>query len=128
MRCELCGATSHEKLNVVEIDGAILHVCNNCARFGKKVMPRSSLPVKRDSPALKGSTYNENLVVNENFPILIKSAREKLGLTQQELGRRLGEKASVISKLETGKLKPSIPLARKIENILKIKILEEAPE
>lgn len=68
---------------------------------------------------------SENLVIREGFSSIIKRTREKLGLTQEELGRKLGEKTSLISKLETGKLKPSIPLARKIEHILKVKIIEE---
>ncbi len=128
MKCELCGATIHGRAQMVEVDGAILHVCDRCARFGKKVVPSPQPPARRSVPAARGPMFDENLVVTEDYHVLIKRAREALGLTQEELGRKLGEKTSVISKLETGKLKPSIPLARKIEHVLKIKILEEAPE
>lgn len=128
MKCELCGTTIYGRSHTVEVDGAILRVCDKCARFGKKVVLRPSPPAKRNVTTVRETMFDENLVVSEDFHILIKKAREALGLTQEELGRKLGEKTSVISKLETGKLKPSIPLARKIEHALKIKILEEAPE
>lgn len=128
MKCELCGATIYGRVQTIEVDGAILSVCDKCARFGEKVVLRQSPPVKRSTMVTREPMFDENLVVSEDYYILIKKAREALGLTQEELGRKLGEKTSVISKLETGKLKPSIPLAKKIEHILKIKILEEAPE
>ena len=129
LKCELCGATIYGKASTIEIDGAILQVCEKCSRFGKRVTSRpSAIPVKRAIAPTNRLNFEEELVVREDFHILIKRAREGLGLTQEELGRKLGEKTSVISKLETGKLKPSIPLARKIEHALKIKILEEVSE
>lgn len=58
----------------------------------------------------------------------IKKAREMLGLSQDELGRRIGEKPSVIRLLESGKLKPSDSLARKIESFLRIQLFEAVEE
>ena len=128
MKCELCGATIYGRGQTVEVDGAILRVCDRCARFGKKVVPRPTPTVRRGTVVTRKPMFDGNLVVSEGYHTLIKKAREALGLTQEELGRKLGEKTSVISKLETGKLKPSIPLAKKIEHVLKIKILEEVTE
>ena len=54
-----------------------------------------------------------------------------MNLTQKELGQKVGERTSTISLLERGKLKPSIPMARKLERTLKIVLLvptEEGPE
>jgi putative transcription factor len=63
-----------------------------------------------------------------DYNAVVKKARERLGLTQEELGRRVGEKASVISKIETGRLRPSVMLARKLEHVLRIKLLESIEE
>ena len=70
--------------------------------------------------------------ITEDFSTKIRQAREKLGLTHEELGKRINEKSSVIGKLETGKMNPSNILATKLEHALKIKLLtliseEKAP-
>jgi putative transcription factor len=69
--------------------------------------------------------------VTPDFARLVKEARERMNLTQEELGQKVGERTSTISLLERGKLKPSIPMARKLERALKIVLLipaEEGPE
>ncbi len=53
---------------------------------------------------------------------MIKTARESLGLSQEELGMKINEKPSVISHLETGSMKPEDSLARKLEHFLKIQL------
>ena len=64
----------------------------------------------------------------EDFSTKIRQAREKLGLTHEELGKRINEKSSVIGKLETGKMNPSNILATKLEHALKIKLLTPISE
>lgn len=61
----------------------------------------------------------------ENYGAKIRAMREKLGLTREELGNLVREKASYIKKIENEEVKPSIQLARALERVLKIKILEE---
>jgi putative transcription factor len=63
------------------------------------------------------------LEVRRDYAKVLREAREKMGLTQEELGKKINEKASVISHLEGGKLKPDIALARKLEHFFKIKLL-----
>ena len=53
----------------------------------------------------------------------MRKARELRNLSQEELGLKINEKSSVIRTLESGKLKPTDTLAKKIERFLKIKIL-----
>ena len=84
-------------------------------------MQRASLP-----PRNKNNL--EELIVDPNYHVIVKKAREKQGLTQNELARKIGEKTSVISKIESGKLRPTIPLARKLEHALKIKIVKTLEE
>jgi len=126
LKCELCGRNITGKIHTVEIEGAILRVCDKCSKLGKSVTYEKKPVIARTgfNFGVKGEGLDE-LYIREDYYKVIKEARERLGLTQEELGRKLGEKSSVISKLETGKLKPSIPLARKIEHVLKVKIIEE---
>lgn len=57
-----------------------------------------------------------------DFHRVIREAREKMGLSQEQLGLRIAEKTSVIKLLESGRLKPNIILARKLERFLKIQL------
>ena len=63
-----------------------------------------------------------------DYPVKIRLAREKMGLTHEDLAKRINEKTSVIGKLETGKISPSNILATKIEHALKIKLLTPVVE
>lgn len=67
----------------------------------------------------------------EGYPALIRVAREKQGLTHEELGLKINERASVLKHIELGKMEPNNLLANKLERILKIKLLvpieEEKP-
>jgi putative transcription factor len=53
----------------------------------------------------------------------IRNAREKLGLTVEDLGKKINEKASVLRHLETGKVQPNNQLANKLERVLKITLM-----
>jgi len=64
----------------------------------------------------------------EDYTMKIRQAREKLGLTHEDLAKRINEKTSVIGKLETGKISPSNILATKLEHALKIKLLTPITE
>lgn len=50
------------------------------------------------------------------------------GLSQEELGMKINEKPSVIHHLETGSMKPSDALARKLEHYLKIQLFIPSEE
>ena len=69
---------------------------------------------------IKLSDFSEDLL----FEVLFTNAYSpKTNLSQEELGLKINEKSSVIRTLESGKLKPTDTLAKKIERFLKIKIL-----
>jgi putative transcription factor len=61
--------------------------------------------------------------VVEGYHTKIRQAREKLCLSHEELGKKINEKASVLRKLETGKMTPNNMLVTKLEHALKIKLL-----
>lgn len=64
----------------------------------------------------------------EDYNEVVRKARMSLGLTQDELAKQVGEKVTIIKKIELGELKPSISLARKLEKLLKVVLLVPAEE
>ena len=50
----------------------------------------------------------------------VRQAREGLGMSHEDLGRKTREKVSVLRKIESGKMVPDLGLAEKLEHTLKI--------
>jgi putative transcription factor len=115
------------------IEGARLTVCVECSKHGKIVYEEPAAPrqvIKKAQAPIgmvqrKPMTSNVQITqeVTEDYANTIRVAREKLGLTHEELGKRINEKASVLRNLETGKMAPNNQLASKLEHMLKIKLL-----
>lgn len=133
MNCEICGKRIEGQGKKILIDGSILHVCTYCAALGDKEV-RNSV-VKYENRRLKfvptRKTFEKNedeMDIVQDFATLIKQAREKMGLSQDALARKINEKVSVIKLIETGRLKPNILLAKKIERALKINLFTRLEE
>jgi putative transcription factor len=131
--CEVCGSPLRASPNRVEIDGAVMVVCNNCARLGKQLGPVAP-PRVRPNPAL--GTFRPpaprpvevEYEVDPDYNLIIRQAREKMGLSQEQLGGLLNEKPSVIKMVESKKLKPDMTLTRKLMHQLKINLLVSLSE
>ncbi|MHA1410698.1 MAG: multiprotein bridging factor aMBF1 [Candidatus Odinarchaeia archaeon] len=133
MQCEICG-NKIDKKTYVNVDGAILTVCSSCARFGtvvdKPKYVKSTPKRQASSPRTTAThTYKKHDEIFEyqlkpDFNKIIRNARLKKGLKQEELAARLNEKPSVISKIETGKFKPDSKLTKKLEKFLEINLME----
>jgi putative transcription factor len=54
----------------------------------------------------------------------IQQARSKLGWSQEDLGQKINERKSVISKIENKSMTPDDRLVRKLEKALGIKLME----
>ena len=142
MRCEVCGRKIYGKSYKVMIEGAKLTVCGKCAKHGtivwqekkpKPVAPRTKAPTRRSPLRTKSKkppqvTVESTLELIEDFDAKIRQAREKLGLSHEELGTKINEKVSVLKKIETGKMTPDNKLAIKLEHALKIKLLVPTSE
>jgi putative transcription factor len=136
LRCEVCGRKILGSPFRVVIEGAKLTVCGECSKHGKVIWeeePKPKLQAPRQAsaptqvkiqirkPAETRMDTTQELV--EGFDLKIRQAREKMGLSQEELGKRINEKVSLLRKIETGKIKPDDVLSAKLERILKIKLL-----
>ncbi len=138
MNCEFCGNNIRGEPQAVNLDGGIFRVCNSCARLGtparvpethsvSRSPPRvgSPIPVRvpRGNYSPPAPTYDEEETeLRSDYSKVIKEAREMLGLSQEDLGRKINEKPSVISHLETASMKPDDILATKLEHFLKIEL------
>jgi putative transcription factor len=134
LRCEVCGRKIHSSPIRAEIEGAKLTVCIECSKHGKIIRdeeielgrkaPKPFTPItftqKKKTAQARVELTQE---VVEGYDSKIRQAREKLGLSHEELGKKINEKASVLSKLETGKMTPNNLLVTKLEHALKIKLL-----
>ena len=127
MNCEICGNPIKGEPQAILVDGAKLRVCNNDAKLGTAIKetprPQGLVPKPVHSPLIpKFDIIEEELELREDFGMAIKSAREKMGLSQDQLAAKINEKASLIRHLETEKLKPDDMLAMKLERFLKISL------
>lgn len=129
----------------VMVDGVILNLCDSCSRFGKPVdvkpetvtvkytapksniqyIPRKNTTVRRNSrPPRKPKTDLDSVEVSPEYPEIVREAREHHGWTHEELALKLLEKKNLVAKIERGELRPSVKLARKLEKLLDIKLVE----
>ncbi len=64
----------------------------------------------------------------QDYAIRVKKARERLGLSQKELAIRVKESERTIRRIEAGTLRPTVDLAKRLERVLGIKLLEPVVE
>jgi len=126
----MCG--KEDSLFKTEIEGTLLNVCSKCSKFGK-VMARVEVEIKTEKKQKKISEKEEPkkevaFAIVEDYADRIKKAREKSGISQEDFAKKINEKESLVHKIETGHIEPSISLAMKIERFLKIKLIEQYEE
>ena len=115
--------------NKVEIDGAIMIVCSGCAKLGRAVGGADREGDARPARSRRASGRRRRWLsrpeyeIDPDYNVKIRQAREKMGLSQEDLGRMLNEKPSVIRMVESKKLKPDAVLTRKLTHHLKVNLL-----
>ncbi|MFA5797145.1 MAG: multiprotein bridging factor aMBF1 [Candidatus Woesearchaeota archaeon] len=123
-KCELCG--SKEAQFKTAIEGTLMHVCSDCSKYG---VVKSNTNVRVVVKEVRKPQKSEPLYsFIPGYGSKVKTAREKLGLKQEEMAKRLNEKESLLHNIESEHLQPSIATAKKIERELHIKIVEEVKE
>jgi putative transcription factor len=152
--CELCGRNMKGHGRNVVIEGASMLVCPQCAeKFGQNadgssssrslprpVRPSSWLgpPERQSSPSPKSTTPKqkprpklpsmgvrlEEMDLVEDYAKRILVARQKKGMSQDELAQRIGESISTLKAIEAGRQKPIEKAIRGLERELDISLLE----
>ena len=132
INCDLCGKVD-ENLQMALIEGVELSVCGNCSKFGKVIAPVRRFSAKEQhkmfekQSAVQEKEEKVELLV-EGYADIIKKKREFLGITQKDFANNISEKESVIHKIESGTWQPDLALAKKLERVLGVKLVEEHME
>ncbi len=140
--CELCGRLIPTKslAKTVVLEGATLTICLNCyqrlvrqgrVREVRQETSKSARSTRRSSyrsrRVPKRILYEEYEVVPD-YAKRIREARMRMGWSTKVLAEKVREKENVIKRIEAGRLVPSIELARRLERVLRIKLLEPVVE
>lgn len=140
--CEMCGRELDQKnAKKAIVEGSLLILCPNCySRLSKQYVVKEPAPTAPYKASTKNLTRQqassskssvkrvEEYEVVEDYATKVKTAREKYGWSQEVLAQKVGESINTIKRIEAGKLKPSIELARKLEKVLSVKLLEPVIE
>lgn len=136
MNCEICGRDSKVLYIAIHL-GARVYACQDCVdkqgltvikKLGEHVKEsvnsrRRQIQTKRVIPGIKPVPDFELV---EDYGLVVKRRREELGMTQEDLAKRLKVKLSYIKKVEAGKIIPEYSLVIKLEKILGVKLIETA--
>ena len=147
VQCEMCGAETASP-HTIKVEGAELDVCDNCVDFGTEVKQQTSSTSStkystsssdgssgssRSSGSSGGSSrgrkrgsemFDDVDDLATDYDQRIRSAREAAGVSQEDLAKKLNEKASLIRKLEHGDMLPSDTVQKKLERELEISLSE----
>lgn len=153
MPCEMCGKDG-VKLVKARVEGTLLKVCEQCASFGTRVEEPRPKPsssgggeggsgrpsgasgasggpggpspgASRPPPRKDVLDRTAEKTLREDYGQVIRRAREERDMSQEDLGKKLAEKVSVIKELEGQKMTPPDDLVRKLERTLDIELMEE---
>ncbi len=117
--CDLCGKPAVKEALV---EGARVSVCERCARFGKEI--RLQRPVFASPSHARVAPIAEYSLA-DGYGRAISAAREKHGLTREQLAKKLFISEHELERIEGEKLAPREQVARKLELELKIKLVSE---
>ena len=120
--CTLCGKRV-DALNKIELEGAIVSVCDNCVKFGRAVEARLYRHMTRKIQLAE--LADNNTMLADDYGARVKKAREAKDLTRTEFAHVINERESVIKRIEAQSMQPGDRLAKKIERFLEIKLKEK---
>lgn len=137
--CDLCGKGG--QLYQAMVEGTTMTVCESCKGHGEVVRriptaeeqkrERKQRRAGDQTPAGPARAYgNEEmlLLVRPDYAKRIKAGRERLGLKQEDIAKRLRMKESQYQAHETGTRKPDLETARVLEKALRIDLVEQHVE
>ncbi|TFG03137.1 MAG: TIGR00270 family protein [Promethearchaeota archaeon] len=130
-RCPICDGIIWKGQKVL-IESVKMTVCNSCAQYGKKLItkPKSTSSY---SARPKGSSRNsinkmDEVEIVPDYAKIIRNVRTLKKLNQDQFAQKLNEKPSLLRRIESAKVKPTIKLAKKIEKVYNVILLKKSDE
>ena len=145
--CDICGRET--QVNRYRIEGAEVVACASCGRHGTLIEEphrpsvknstykgsypplntgKSFTPKRKSPPQRKFSNQKGDKVLIEHYGRAITAARDKMGITRQELAKSLFIRETLLTKIEAENIRPSDEVIKKIEKALNIVLFEESTE
>jgi len=132
--CEKCAKKADSIIEKPFVASATLYANASAAKPGfqssPQRRPQGRIPLNarpaRPSMPFKASA-GDDVILQPNYGELVRRAREKKGLTAEQLAKKLNEKESVIRRVEEEKLRPPEALVDKLEKELEVKIRASPP-
>ncbi len=138
MICEVCGKNV-PRLRKVLIEGAIMNVCDVCAKLGTPI-EKENVKVHKNVPPVnvhsshiqekkvqrkKEDVFDGEMVLVDDYGERIKNARMSMNLSLEDAAKKLLEKKNVLSKIERSEMKPDRELIKKLERFYGIRLMEK---
>lgn len=128
--CEICGIQIVDHGERVYVEGNLLTVCKACSKRGKPSNNQQNIQRKLPTQPKKIQkpekiTFEDSAILVKNFSEVIRISRMSKGLTHEQLGLLIKERASLLRKIESGSLKPDDELTKKLERFFRINLYTE---
>ncbi len=129
MQCETCGKYI-ERGKRVRLEGSVVVTCESCANYGeilgdaKPYVPKPSIHTAEKKENFELSEKE----IDEDYARIIREAREKIGMKQEDLAKKINQPKSLIHRIESGSFEPKENLARTFEKILGVKLFVDNDE
>jgi putative transcription factor len=134
--CEMCGIEV-PRTKLVMVEGAAVQVCGKCERFASSPAVKTKegvvlLPDVAERLDTREKRRKERDIYEKagepelamDYHERIRLGRQKLGMSQEELGKLINERKSVIIQVEKGEMTPTDSLVHKLEKTLNITLKE----
>ena len=128
--CEICGIQILEKVDRVYVEGNLLTVCKSCSKRGKpssyqQNTQKIGFPRPKKIVKTEKITLDDARILVGNLSEVIRKSRMAKGLTHEQLGLSLNERASLLRKIESGSIKPDEELTKKLERFFRVPLYTE---
>jgi putative transcription factor len=139
----MCGRPIKGQPILAKVEGAVMELCTACAKFGEKITPtkppspptQSRTPIARTTrPQFRPKTekrydkFEEHWEVSHDIGSKVRKYRSDLGLTQKQLATRTNIATTILNRIESGKYIPPLEIARKLEKVMKIKLVTRSED
>lgn len=126
--CDMCGKKIEKGIKA-KIEGTEMSVCSDCSKYGEIIGGNTHNNFNNSNKSFN-NTFKKKVIRDEieedivsGYGLIVKNAREKMNLKQDELAKKINEKISLIHQIESEHLKPRLVTAKKLEKFFGIKLI-----